>query len=83
MIYHTAPGKAPALESIFRDVAKLQTKHNLNVAGYWVPAKTLPGETRSFTSSSIPAERKRMQIGKLFICRPRVSALIANQRATD
>jgi hypothetical protein len=37
MIYHTAPGKAPALESIFRDVAKLQTKHNLNVAGYWVP----------------------------------------------
>ncbi len=37
MIYHTAPGKAPALESIFRDVAKLQDKHNLNVVGYWVP----------------------------------------------
>ena len=37
MIYHTAPGKASALESIFRDVAKLQTKHNLNVVGYWVP----------------------------------------------
>ena len=37
MIYHTMPGKAPALESIFRDVAKLQTKYNLNVVGYWVP----------------------------------------------
>jgi len=37
MIYHTVPGKAPALESIFRDVAKQQTKHNLNVIGYWVP----------------------------------------------
>lgn len=37
MIYHTEPGKVPALESIFRDVAKLQTKHNLNVVGYWVP----------------------------------------------
>ena len=37
MIYHTMPGKVPALESIFRDVAKLQAKHDLNVAGYWVP----------------------------------------------
>jgi hypothetical protein len=37
MIYHTAPGKVFALESIFRDVAKLQTKYNLNVIGYWVP----------------------------------------------
>jgi hypothetical protein len=37
MIYHTVSGKVPALESIFRDVAKLQTKHNLNVVGYWVP----------------------------------------------
>ena len=37
MIYHTLPDKVPALESIFHDVAKLQTKHNLNVIGYWVP----------------------------------------------
>jgi hypothetical protein len=37
MIYHTIPGKAPALESIFRDVSKLQDKYSLNVVGYWVP----------------------------------------------
>ena len=37
MIYHTLPGKVPALESIFRDVSKLQAKYNLNVVGYWVP----------------------------------------------
>jgi len=37
MVYHTAPGKVPALESIFRDVSKLQDKHDLNVVGYWVP----------------------------------------------
>ena len=37
MIYHTLPGKVPDLESIFRDVSKLQTKHDLNVIGYWVP----------------------------------------------
>ena len=38
MVYHTVPGKAPALESIFRDVSKLQAKHDLNVVGYWIPS---------------------------------------------
>jgi hypothetical protein len=37
MVYHTVRGKVPALESIFRDVSKLQAKHDLNVLGYWVP----------------------------------------------
>jgi hypothetical protein len=37
MIYHTVQGKVPALESIFRDVSKLQAKHDLDVVGYWVP----------------------------------------------
>lgn len=37
LVYHTLPGKVPALESIFRDVSKLQAKHDLNVVGYWVP----------------------------------------------
>jgi hypothetical protein len=37
LIYHTVPGKAPALESIFRDVSKLQDRYHLNVVGYWVP----------------------------------------------
>jgi hypothetical protein len=37
MVYHTVPGKVPALESIFRDVSKLQAQHALNVIGYWVP----------------------------------------------
>ena len=36
-VYHTIPGKAPALESVFRDVAKLQDKHGITVVGYWVP----------------------------------------------
>jgi hypothetical protein len=37
LVYHTWPGKVPALESIFRDVSKLQAKYDLNVVGYWVP----------------------------------------------
>jgi len=38
MVYHTKPGRAAELESVFRDVAKLQAQHGLNVVGYWVPA---------------------------------------------
>jgi hypothetical protein len=38
LVYHTVPGQVPALESIFRDVAKLQAKHDLQVVGYWVPS---------------------------------------------
>ena len=37
-MYHTVPGKVPALESRFRDTnSKLLTKHDLQVVGYWVP----------------------------------------------
>ncbi len=37
-IYHTVPGKLPALESRFRDtISELLTKHDLKVVGYWVP----------------------------------------------
>lgn len=37
MIYHTLPGKAPDLESVFRRSYKLQAKYGLDVVGYWVP----------------------------------------------
>jgi hypothetical protein len=47
LVYHTAPGKVPALESIFRDVSKLQNKHDLNVVGYWV-AETDSGWPNTF-----------------------------------
>jgi hypothetical protein len=48
MIYHTLPGKAPALESIFRDVSKLQAKHGLNAVGYWVPKGNDPAWENTF-----------------------------------
>jgi hypothetical protein len=38
-VYHSVPGKLPALESRFRDTAsKLLAKHDLNAVSYWVPA---------------------------------------------
>src|SRR5580693_9345530 len=37
-VYHATPGKLPALETRFRDVAsKLLAKHDLKAVGYWVP----------------------------------------------
>lgn len=48
MIYHTLPGKAPALEAIFRDASKLQSDHGLKVVGYWVPSGEDPGWANTF-----------------------------------
>jgi len=37
-VYHSVPGKLPALESRFRETAsKLLAKHDLKAVGYWVP----------------------------------------------
>jgi hypothetical protein len=37
LIYHAAPGKGPALESLFRNASKVMVKDGVNVVGYWVP----------------------------------------------
>lgn len=47
MIYHTLPGKAPALEAIFRDDSKLMAQHGINVVGFWVPNED-PGWADTF-----------------------------------
>ena len=37
-IYHVAPGKAAAVESLFRETSsKLLAKHDLKAVGYWMP----------------------------------------------
>lgn len=48
MVYHTTPGKVPALESIFKDLSKLQAKHGLDVVGYWVPSDDSPAWKDTF-----------------------------------
>lgn len=48
MVYHTEPGKVPALESIFADLSKLQARHGLDVVGYWVPKDDSPAWKDTF-----------------------------------
>jgi hypothetical protein len=48
MVYHTTPGKVPALESIFKDLSKLQARHGLDVVGYWVPSDDSPAWKDTF-----------------------------------
>jgi NIPSNAP len=61
MIYHTVPGKVPALESIFHDVAKLQTKYNLNVPGYWVPNED-PAWRNTFVYLVVHPSREQAEV---------------------
>jgi hypothetical protein len=58
MIYHTLPGKAPALESIFQDVSKLQAKHGLNAVGYWVPKDDDPAWKDTFVYLVVHSDSK-------------------------
>ena len=37
LVYHAAPGKGAALESLFRDASKIMAKRGISVVGYWVP----------------------------------------------
>ena len=68
MVYHAEPGKVHALESVFKDVSKLQIKHGLNVIGYWVPDDdSPPGRTRLSTLSLIPARTRRKRTGTHFM----------------
>jgi hypothetical protein len=61
-VYHTLPGKVPALESQFRDTtSKLLAKHDLKVVGYWVPEDT-PDWDNTFiflVAHSSPEEAKK------------------------
>jgi hypothetical protein len=44
-IYHTVPGKLPALEARFRDTtSKLLAKHDLKVIGYWASEDAPAGD---------------------------------------
>jgi hypothetical protein len=83
MIYHTVSGKVPALETIFRDVAKLQSKYNLNVIGYWVPNED-PDWKDTFVylcRSSQPESSGSELVRASF--RPGVSAVPQIRRAFD
>jgi len=47
-VYHSLPGKLPAMESRFRDTtSKLLAKHKLNVVGYWT-GENPPGSDSTF-----------------------------------
>lgn len=58
MVYHAVPGKAPALESIFQDVSKLQAKHGLSALGYWVPKDDSPAWKDTFVYLVVHSDRQ-------------------------
>jgi len=62
LVYHTVPGRVPGLESIFRDVSRLQSKHDLNVVGYWVPGDKDPAWANTFIY--LVAHSSREEAGK-------------------
>lgn len=58
MVYHALPGKATALETIFRDVSHLQAQHGLHAIGYWVPKDNDPAWRDTFVYLLVHADRQ-------------------------
>jgi hypothetical protein len=58
MIYHTFPGETANLESVFRDVSKLQAKHGLHAVGYWVSNGNDPAWQNTFVYLLAHSDRK-------------------------
>jgi hypothetical protein len=66
-VYHTLPGKVPALESRFRDTtSKLLAKHDLNVVGYWVPEDAAWDNTFIFMVAHSSREEAKKNWGAMF-----------------
>jgi NIPSNAP len=61
-IYHTLPGKLPAMESRFRNTtSKLLAKHDLNVIGYWIPDSKDPTWDNTFVFLLVHSSREEAE----------------------
>jgi len=67
MIYHTLPGKATALEAIFRDDSKIMAKHGVNVVGFWAPNEDPAWKDTFIYVVDFPAGTKRQNVGTSFM----------------
>ena len=81
-VYHTLPGKVPALESRFRDTtSKLLAKYDLKVVGYWVPEGTPTwGNTFIFVVAHASREEARKN-WDAFGADPEFQAVIKSEQA--
>jgi hypothetical protein len=76
-VYHTLPGKVPALESRFRDTtSKLLTKHDLNVVGYWVPEGAPAWENTFIFMLAHPSLEEAKKNWDAFVADPEFQSVI-------
>jgi NIPSNAP len=81
-VYHTAPGKLPALESRFRDIySKLFAKHDLQVMGYWVPEGSADWDNTFVYLVAHSSREEAKKNWDAMLADPEVQEAIKSQRA--
>jgi len=81
-VYHTVPGKAPALESQFRDTtSKLLAKHDLKVVGYWVPEGAPAWDNTFIFMVAHPSREEAKKNWDAFRADPEFQEVIKSQQA--
>jgi hypothetical protein len=83
-IYHTVPGKAPALQSEFRDkVTKLFARHDLKAVGYWAPADAPASDNTFIYILAHPNRDEAKKHWAAFQADPEFQEMIKSQQAPD
>jgi len=81
-VYHTVPGKLPALESQFRDTtSKLLAKHDLKVVGYWVPEGAPAWDNTFIFMVAHPSREEAKKNWDAFRADPEFQEVIKSQQA--
>jgi hypothetical protein len=82
-VYHTLPGKVPALESRFRDTtSKLLAKHDLKVVGYWVPEGAPAWDNTFMFMVAHPSREEAKKNWDAFRADPEFQEVIKAEQAT-
>jgi hypothetical protein len=81
-VYHSVPGKLPALESRFRDTAsKLLAKHGLKAVGYWVPEDAPASENTFIYILAHPSREQAKKNWEAMFADPAFQEMVKSEQA--
>jgi hypothetical protein len=81
-VYHSVPGKLPALESRFRDTAsKLLAKHGLKAVGYWVSEDAPASENTFIYILAHPSREQAKKNWEAMFADPAFQEMVKSEQA--
>ncbi len=81
-VYHTVPGKVPALESQFREkIMPLFARHNLTPIGFWVPEDAPASDNTFIYILAHPSREEAKKNWEAFRADPGFAEILKSEQA--